>query len=157
MKTHFKVKLTGPYAGFSGLLFGRFAFENGVSVAKLHFLEAQLLASEARGLSMLDESGKEEGHVYPGAMPLAELEPGEMVVTLRDETENAEQIEVTVVTAIGEEQREVIDLSDIPDRAGLEAIADKEGMSGLRVIADRLGVRAKSIPVLIDKILEKRG
>lgn len=78
-------------------------------------------------------------------------------MTLRDETESADRIEVTVVTAIGEEQREVIDLTDIPDRAGLEAIADKEGMSGLRVIADRLGVRAKSIPVLIDKILEKRG
>ncbi|MDX7711862.1 hypothetical protein [Aeromonas caviae] len=156
MKTHFKVKLTGLYAGYTGLLFGRFSFKDGVSTDKLHFFDAQLLASEARGLSMLDDEGNEIGKVVAGAMPMAQPEPSEKVVVLRVE-EDADKIEVSVPTLNGEAVRELVSASLIPDRAALEEIADKEGISGLREIADKFGIRAKSIPVLIEKILEKRG
>lgn len=39
----------------------------------------------------------------------------------------------------------------------LAAIADKQGIDGLREIADPLGVKAKSIKALIDGILDKAG
>lgn len=156
MKTHFKVKLTGLYVGYTGLLFGRFSFKDGVSTDKLHFFDAQLLASEARGLSMLDDEGNEIGKVVTGAMPMATPEPSEKQVVFREEVD-PDKIEVSVPALNGESVVKLVSASLIPDRAGLEEIADKEGMAGLRAIADGLGIRAKSIPTLIDKILEKRG
>ena len=41
-------------------------------------------------------------------------------------------------------------------REELEAIADKEGIPGLRSIGDRLDVKATSITVLMDKILTQQ-
>lgn len=155
MKTHFKVKLTGPYAGKTGVLFGRFPFVDGVSVNKLHFIEAQLLATEARGLVMLDDDGAELGPVVPGAMPMA-ISDTTPVVTLRKAEDAVGKIDV-VKEDNGEITHSVVETAAIPDRAGLEKIADKKGIAGLREIAETLGVRGKSIPELINKILEKRG
>lgn len=153
MKAHFKVKLTGPYAGYTGTLFGRFVFQDGVSVDKLHIFDAQLLATEARGLVALDDNSSAEIEVVPGAMPFVdETEIGP--VTLAETNDAEGKIEVTEEDT-GE--RALIDVDSIPDREGLEAIADREGISGLRVIAETIGVRGRSIPDLIEKILEKRG
>lgn len=154
MKTEFHVKLVGPTAGLTGLMFGmpEFEFKDGISVKPLHFIAAQRLAVEARGLVYLDEKGNEIGEVVAGAMPLAELSE-EPVVTLRKDEEPVETGTVEVTDQKTGEQT----VFQIPDRAELEAIADKSGLAGLREIGDKVGVSGKTIPALIDKLLEKRG
>lgn len=154
MKTEFHVKLVGPTAGFTGLMFGmpEFEFKDGISVKPLHFIAAQRLAMEARGLVYLDEQGNEVGEVVAGSMPLAELSH-EPVVTLRKE-EEAQEVGTVEVT---DQKTGEPSVYQIPDRAELEAIADKSGLAGLREIGDKVGVRGKTIPALIDKLLEKRG
>jgi hypothetical protein len=154
MKTEFFVKLVGPNAGFTGLMFGMsdFEFKDGVSVNPIHFIAAQRLAIEARGLVYLDSQGNEIGEVVAGAMPLAELDE-QPVVTLRQEQE---QVEGEVTLQGGTTDEEPVTFV-IPSREELEAIADKKGIAGLREIGERLDVRAKNIPSLIEKILTKRG
>lgn len=154
MKTEFHVKLVGPTAGFTGLMFGmpEFEFKDGISVKPLHFIAAQRLAMEARGLVYLDEQGNEVGEVVAGSMPLAELSQ-EPVVTLRKE----EDAEPVGTVEVADQKTGEPSAYQIPDRAELEAIADKSGLAGLREIGDKVGVRGKTIPALIEKLLEKRG
>ena len=42
-------------------------------------------------------------------------------------------------------------------REELEAIADKEGIAGLRKIATPMGIKGQSVPSLIDKVIELVG
>lgn len=42
-------------------------------------------------------------------------------------------------------------------REELEKIADKQGIGGLRVIANEVGVKARSVPEMIDRLMEKQG
>ena len=140
MKTEFHVKLVGPTAGFTGLMFGmpEFEFKDGISVKPLHFIAAQRLAMEARGLVYLDEKGNEIGEVAAGAMPLAELSE-EPVVTLRKDEEPVETGTVEVTdqktgeqTVFGEQPRLC---GETPNRhAAVEILSDTQTGKALPVV-----------------------
>jgi hypothetical protein len=42
-------------------------------------------------------------------------------------------------------------------REELESLADEQGISGLRVVGNRLGVKAKGIVEMIDGIMKAQG
>ena len=141
-----KIKLIEPgYEGFSGM-FGTVPFQDGVSVDHVSHVEINLLASIVKVVDA--ESEAEVGNLatetaswdktadviyYP---TLADIEAGRTSPETMSPVQRNQSVEVKLHT-----------------RASLEEIADKNGLAGLREIADPLEIKATSISKLIDKIL----
>lgn len=56
-----------------------------------------------------------------------------------------------------EEEKPAIEITERYTREDLEAIADKDGIQGLRAIGDKIGAKATSIRKLIDEIYSVAG
>lgn len=131
--------ISDAYAGFTGMI-GVVEFKDGLSVDDVHPNEGRRLAG-VFGAEWEDGSPANVNDGYEQ--------------TLHTPAPSQEQIEA---------EREALSLAGpaaASDKTytedGLAAIADKQGIEGLREIADPLGIKAKSIKALIDGILAKAG
>jgi len=143
-----KIRLTQPgfetYTAQMGTLF----FENGLTTADVRpndavRLAAQFLCEWENGTSVsVAQSLLDHSHSNISTMPA----PINADQALAGEI-NADQAQPsTAPTAVTKQY----------DRADLEAIADKDGIKGLRAIGDSLGVKNNSVTGLIDEILAKQ-
>lgn len=154
---YFKIRLIGPlFEGYSGYL-GPVLFEKGVSVEKVQRNQA-IHISHGFSVEALNDDGEAVFRIHGGMipatanmfvvkdLPVAKVSEKAPVVEAKNETDGADDHTgsepVTETTKYTREE--------------LEAIADKSGLQGLRDIGDAIGVKAKSIPALIDKILSKQ-
>lgn len=163
----YRIKIvSGIFADYTGPLGAGFEFVNGVSVEALPTLAAQAIAAEGDAY-VVDEHGElmlQSGsplRVTPGAMPYPDTvtesfyrpeSQGEVI----DEGEDRAEVEPSQAAVADELEPESIQ-SEIYTREQLEAVADKVGLRGLREIGDKIEVRGKSIPELIERILTKTG
>lgn len=173
----FFVRLTGKYENHTGWL-GAFEFKNGVSVRKLDRNQAQILPTVGFHCVAIDDQGEPVFDVIPGKVPApnealeevrarfvasrrvkSELSP----VKVQEESEKADQT-VADIQQEDESQEDESQEDEEPatepaesgeyTREQLEAIADKRGLKGLREIGDKLSIKGKSIPELIERILK---
>ncbi len=127
-----RIRITQPgMETYNGFL-SEAEFVNGVSVEPLTKLQAQRIAGACRieTLEGLDPSeGTEHIAIVKGVEPPA--------------------VEYTQPVA----EPVVYDFT----RESLEAIADKQGLNGLRPIGDKYGIKSNSIVSMIDKLMELTG
>ncbi|EPE2648731.1 hypothetical protein KW516_19120 [Vibrio fluvialis] len=173
----FFVRLTGKYENHTGWL-GAFEFKNGVSVRKLDRNQAQILPTVGFHCVAIDDQGEPVFDVIPGKVPapneaLEEVrarfvasrrvksEPSQ--VKVQEEPEKADQTVADIQhedESQEDESQEDEEPATEPAESGeytreqLEAIADKRGLKGLREIGDKLSIKGKSIPELIERILK---
>jgi hypothetical protein len=123
-----KIKITQPgWAGYTGDL-GAFAFVDGVSVEDVGRADAAFLA----GIVSIED-------VADGKNP-------SMSQRIIDNYGNEAVVEPVVAKA---EPAAIAGMS----KESLEAVADADGIKGLREISDPMGLKANSIHELIEKIL----
>ena len=133
------------YENYTGPI-GPFEFEDGVSVEHIPLFQRDRLAV-AFQLVEINDDGTEQG-----AGPAERL--------LRDKVIEAESTAPLERQAPDEKQREELSVlmkgEKIPvlrSEANLNAVADNQGIAGLRLIAEEWNVRSKAIPTLITLIL----
>lgn len=138
-----KIVLLEPqFSGYSGMLCG-VQFENGVSVAELPFIDQQRICASMRASTV---EGK---NVSPSA---AYSDRGELAADLI--TEPVAPDIVPMKRGTPDEPTKQIQTFT---REELESIADNEGIAGLRVIGNQVGVKAKGIVEMIEGILKAQG
>ncbi|EIC6864307.1 hypothetical protein LAI64_004604 [Escherichia coli] len=138
-----KIRLLEPqFSDYSGMLCG-VKFENGVSVSELPFIDQQRICASMRASTV---EGK---NVSPSA---AYGERNDL---------NVDQIVEPSAPDIVPMKRGTADEAAKPiqtfTREELESIADSEGIAGLRLIGNKIGVKAKGIVEMIDGILKAQG
>lgn len=126
---------------------GGIEFVDGVSVHELSDREVMRLSASMRVVEL--ESGKQQGT----SVTLAES---------RDlEAEVVEKLPIAEPEPVVEVQKPVVseEVANLGKytREGLEAIADKQGVAGLREIANNFEVKGRSIVELVDGILKAQG
>ena len=175
-----KVRLKNKqWSGFSSYL-GVTKFENGVSVSDVTEREAQLLGS-ITAVEMIDDEGNAIGNAGFGQVNVdkrGNKAPVEKKKIMASDTFDTKEIEPTpdvkVVHKAKDEdetdqaekdlEAEIEDL-DVADEDGaeevkvytreeLEALADEQGIAGLRAVGEARNVRSNSIDSLINKILK---
>ena len=140
-----KIKIVeGGWEGFSGNL-GMVDFENGVSVRDVTQAEANVISASIRVVNVDDDSSV-------GALGLDADAQNRPCVTRNLQT-------LEEILAQGENPNAEQPVQAAPSKQytkeELEAIADKEGIAGLRKIGNDLDVRGTSIASLIEGILGK--
>lgn len=136
---------------FSGNM-GGIEFIDGVSVEDVSRNEMQRISAAVRIQEVIsqDESGDVDGKQLGVTADLSRG-MGTSAIVKQKETivEDAveEELEVAEVVAVDEDGEEYT-------REVLELIADKEGIIGLRKIAEKFGVKGNSIVRIIDGILD---
>lgn len=159
-----QVKITDPgFAGFTGH-FGTVYFENGIS--------EHISSAEAERLGCIVKCETLEG-VNPSATQrmvdiqsknLDELlaQGAGVVGADRAKTQSPEQVLGAVESQAGQANQVVENQPQIQPgvkpgldftRADLEALADREGISGLRNLGSQFGVKGRSIVEIIDELL----
>ena len=134
-----KIRLIRPgYQKFSGM-FGAVKFEDGVSVEHVSQREADQIAAVTSVEAVEGDPSKLIGNRYRISKSVqAEVKTPSSAESPPQLPEEAEPVEKY-------------------SREQLEAIADKDGIAGLRQVGERLNVRDKSIVGLIDGILRAQG
>lgn len=136
-----RLKIVEPaFLGYSGPL-GEEMFENGVSVHPVSYLVAQRLGSVMQLVDAADET--------------TFVSPIEEMRRLRSVPAN--NVQVLAVGSGVLVEGELVPASSRYTRADLEEIADKRGLTGLREIANPMGVGARAINDLIERILETQA
>lgn len=124
-----KVKITEPgWAGFTGQ-FGQFEFMDGVSV---------------------DDIGRADAAYLAGLISVENADSGKNPSTAQ------RIIDTYMAPAVGPEAAKApVEAAPVVThtKESLEAIADADGIKGVREIADLLGVKGNSIADLIGKVL----
>lgn len=139
-----KVRITDKgYAGYTGH-FGTIYFENGVS--------EEISSAEAERLGCFLAIETMDGKNPSATQRLLDVQ-----------NHNAEELvkesrgEHVAPQAKTEKPKEVLAETKVPDldftREQLEALADREGMGGLRAFAQQFGVKGRSIPEVINDLL----
>jgi hypothetical protein len=167
-KLHVRLKSQGR-ENMTGL-FGKYQFVDGVSAEPIPFREAMRMGASC---FVEDLNGKQ---ISPGTYtfsdcsnvpaPVATLPLAtphvEIAKTNEAQTPVAQSIEATntvdkfaSVDNLGEDVQSAPKL--VFTKEQLEAIADKQGITGLREIADPLEVKSQSISGLIKGILDAQG
>ena len=147
-----KIKITEPgWEGYTGNL-GTLIFEGGVSVREPTQRERDVFSVTIR-IADVDDDGNETTYSANDFLRTAShlaMEPQPEKLTVVPVVEAPAKV-VTVTPPLP------IDAPSTPAKiyelAELEAIADKDGIKGLRAIGTPLGVKNTSIPKLIDEIL----
>nr|WP_181374645.1 hypothetical protein [Pectobacterium carotovorum]AKG47469.1 hypothetical protein pA_00029 [Pectobacterium carotovorum] len=136
-----KIKiLESAFSAYSGYLFG-VEFKNGVSVCELPYIDQQRICAIMKAETL-------DGENVSTASSLAKNRE------LKADTALEMEVEAEPVVELKRES-EKIDVTY--SREELEAIADKGGIAGLRLIGNDLDVREKSIELMIEKILNVAG
>ena len=142
-----KVKIVDPgFAGMTGMM-GSVYFENGVS-EEISTAEAERLGCifAIETLEGLNPSSTQRlidtnNFSYDEIVAVKSAPPAEQV------EEKTEQVEEKPKAPVGVPA----DLSF--SREDLEALADKEGIAGLRNIGSQFGIKCRSISEIIDELL----
>lgn len=135
-----KVKLLeSTFKGYTGLLCG-VQFEDGISVHELPFVDQQRICASMRAETI-------DGRNVSAAGAYSER----YNVT----TENLKEHVAEPVTNL--DRGTVQPGIQMYTREELEAVADSEGIAGLRLIGGNIGVKAKGIVEMIDGILKAQG
>ncbi|MBD0905662.1 hypothetical protein ACLH2J_24670 [Klebsiella michiganensis] len=135
-----KVKLLeSTFKGYTGLLCG-VQFEDGISVQELPFVDQQRICASMRAETI-------DGRNVSAAGAYSER----YNVT----TENLKEHVAEPVTNL--DRGTVQPGIQMYTREELEAVADSEGIAGLRLIGGNIGVKAKGIVEMIDGILKAQG
>jgi len=139
-----KIRLHGVYENFTGEI-GAVSFVDGLSTTNVSMYDAHRIAS---GMPASTEDGKDpfDYGVDYGQGDVPDSIPPELtaITTVADEQAAA---------AASTETVETVEVAPVLTREALEAIADKEGIAGIRAISDPLGIKGTSIKGLIDQIL----
>jgi hypothetical protein len=143
------------WENYTGYL-GDIEFVDGISVELLGRHKINRIAA---GLTIISVTKLPDGSTQDGVIvgPLSELlaiqeQKGITVETLPTLEELGEQDNFNLIST-----QAIVELNPTPSqytREQLEAIADAQGVKGLREIGDSLDIKAKSIEGLIDGILE---
>ncbi|HHN8518370.1 TPA: hypothetical protein ACRRZQ_003735 [Klebsiella quasipneumoniae] len=135
-----KVKLLeSTFKGYTGLLCG-VQFEDGVSVEELPFVDQQRICASMRAETV-------DGRNVSAAGAYSERY-----------TVNAEAVKEYAAEPVTNLVRGTVEPGvQIYTREELEAVADSEGIAGLRLIGGVMGVKAKGIVEMIDGILKAQG
>lgn len=165
----YRIKIvSGIFKGYTGVIGAGYAFVDGVSVEELPTAVAQMISAEgdafvvdADGELLLNEQGAHY-KVMPGAMPIADsIEVPLPMKRVNEVVDEENDIETYIPQKGSLEHADAATVADAEQtsytREHLEAIADKSGLRGLREVGDKLKVKGKSIPELIEKILSKCG
>jgi hypothetical protein len=133
-----RLRITEPgYENLTGM-FGTVDFVDGVSVQPLSPVELKRLSAVVRVETV------ETGEDPSAATELQNSHPHQVGLVLAAEVASKIHGEPKVEKPAPKLDYTVTDL---------ESIADEKGIAGLRVIGDQFGLRARSIPELIEKII----
>jgi hypothetical protein len=146
---HVKITQAG-FEGYTGHI-GIIDFADGVSVEPLPAIIVNRI-SAALEIAFVNEDGSTEQAGVAYQLVGGATLPAEVVEPLKTATQ--EQLDADRKARDGASQE--VALTDYTE-ASLQAIADKEGIKGLRPIGEDLDVRERSIPGLIDLILKKQA
>ncbi|EMA2752288.1 hypothetical protein U2H75_003022 [Escherichia coli] len=140
--------LESQFVGYTGVLCG-VQFKDGVSVSELPFIDQQRVCSSMRATTV------DGVNVSPSA---AYSNRDDISVDKINEPSAPEMISFKKQHEIAKEnEKEKEKKAQLFSREKLEEIADLEGIAGLRVIGNRLGVKAKGIVEMIEGILKAQG
>lgn len=146
MNRHLKL-IQRNYVGYTGQV-GRWSFVDGVSVEPIPPVERIRIAANFQVVE-LDEDGNVIGSPSPAHTVVANHRTRlQLREPLARQTEDEKKDE-NVRVVMGSEERRVV-LS----REALENVASESGIAGLREIAAPWNVRSKSIPVLMQMIID---
>lgn len=134
--------LESCFKGYTGVLCG-IQFVDGVSVSELPFVDQQRICSSMRA-ETIDGSNVSPSGIFSERHGLS-----------------AGSLEETAAPAVVSLERVTsqTNVSKVPklSREELEAVADSEGIAGLRQIGNELGVKGKGIVEMIDGIIKAQG
>ncbi len=137
-----KIRLIEPaFISYTGILCG-VQFEDGVSAQELPFIDQQRICASMRATT-LDGDNVSPSAVYCDRNTLS----ADKIV------EKEAPAIVAINRSKAEEEKKVQHFT----REELESIADSEGIAGLRIIGNQLGVKAKGIVEMIEGILKAQG
>lgn len=145
-----KIRLLGDgYAQFTGA-FGTTEFVDGVSVDQVSPAQARFFAAL---MTIEDVDGSGDPGDNAKFQKSLELEAVSVTLPLLTEVLPQESLSVltNLVTTLMSPEATVY------TKEMLEEIADKDGIAGLRLVGDPLGVKSASITKLIDAILDKQN
>lgn len=138
---------TSRMAGYTGVL-GPVRFKDGVSEEYLPRHIRDRMAASMEFLE-LDADGNETpaGAQYRLLTDTQERAPKVEELTRQTEEEKAAELAASAI-------QNATTLPELETRASLEATAEKGGIKGLREIGKKWGVKHRSIPTLIEMILD---
>lgn len=146
MNKHLKL-IQRNYVGYTGQI-GRWGFVDGISVEAIPAIERIRIAANFNVVE-LDADGNEDGNPSPSHIV---VENHRTRLTLRDplprQTEEDKKDE-NVRAVMGAEKPK-----PLLSQEALDLVASESGIAGLREVAKIWDVRSKSIPVLIQMILD---
>lgn len=160
-----KVRIAQPgMQTYTGYIRGT-RFVDGESVDEMPIRHALLLGAACSLVDMEGRVVSPNHHVFEDAKEvtgMTNMPPKSQTV---EEQQNAPKVQAEE-ESVSEEEDEVVDFYD-PDEehadakkwdlAALEAIADAEGINGLREIGDEYGVKDRSIDGLIREIMKAQS
>ncbi|MTH61197.1 hypothetical protein [Paracoccus litorisediminis] len=141
---HLKLVQQG-YENYTGPI-GAYEFVEGVSIEAIPLIARDRL-SVAFQMVEVEEDGSETPAGPAHRLHSLRDVTAEVAVAMSRQSEDEKSAE-NAQAMIGGERVRVL-----RSRTNLEAVADKMGISGVRLAADPWNVRSKAIPVLIDMIL----
>lgn len=142
-----KLKLTGRiYVGYTGQI-GRYDFVDGVSVEEIP-LNERLRISANFDVVEVEEDGADGENPSPALLVINNKTTPAEIVSLERQTD-AEKTDENVQAVMGSEKPRTL-LS----KEALEAVIASSGIAGLREIANEWGVKHKSIPVLLQMVID---
>lgn len=144
-----KVRITDKgYAGYTGH-FGTVYFENGVS--------EEISSAEAERLGCFLAIETEEGKNPSATQRLLDMQNHNAQELVKEAKGEHVEPQAKVQGGQADSQSESLSQTQVPEldftREQLEALADREGMTGLRAFAQQFGVKGRSIPDVIDDLL----
>lgn len=142
------------YEAFDGFL-GTVEFKGGISVNSLSEGDINRISSVIRVVD-LENPEDEVGALAQLSKNGAYIFPVEIPVTNAGD-EKAKEVTQNESKPVEEKTLEVKESLPLFTREQLEELADKEGISGLRAIADTFNLKGTSIVNLIDGILNAQA
>lgn len=144
-----KLKLTQRlYEGYTGQI-GRYHFENGISVEDIPYAERARIGASIKCVEINDDGSTGEDP-SPSSKSVMNRHMRIGLASLPRQTE-AEKSEENVQAVMGSEKPK-----QLLTHEALEQIATESGIAGLREVANAWGVKSKSIPVLMQMILDEQ-
>ncbi len=150
-----KLRLTqAGFESYTGQM-GVVMFKDGMSETDVLPIDA-IRISAAIGAEWEDGSAANVGEMYLNNMDVPAFVGGDDINTMSMPVEGQEPTKAEKPAADAPVEQPA---ADAPKHTfeELSAIADKEGIAGLRKLGDGVGVKGKSIVEIIDGILAKQG
>lgn len=141
-----KIKLVEPgYENLTGELGPFMLFENGISVSDLTLAQVSRLGAVMRIVNV--DTEEQVGSTADSVNVRAAEHPVGSEVIVENEVGTTSEMPAAA------ESPPYADY-EFSSRESLEALVDAKGIKGLREVGEKLGVKGKSVPDLIDAILK---